>query len=273
MLGEVMGIIELDLEDAFVLIEPEVAFLNRGGVICRRMESNMKTRIDFLAGKVAVTTGVSKGIGKACAQALLARGVTVLGWGLTAPDFEDANLHFVPCDVREPEAVAEALRLTLTLVDRIHFVINNAGFGYFSPIESFDIEVFRRMMDVNVMGTFLVTRALVPVLKAQHSGHIVNISSIAGKVGMPQGEGYNASKFAVTGMTDCLFQELRKDGIKVTTVFPGSTATHFFDDIAGAVANDKMLDPEELAQSIVHVLDTSPNFLIREIEIRPLNSK
>ena len=233
----------------------------------------MKTNVDYLAGKTAVVTGVSKGIGKAVAIGLIERGVTVVGWGRTAPDFEDPRLRFVPCDVSEPEAVAEALRLTLAMVDQIHFVINNAGFGFFSPIETFDIEVFRRMMDVNVLGTFLVTRALVPLLKAQQSGHIVNISSIAGKVGMPQGEGYNASKFAVTGMTDCLFQELRKDGIKVTTVFPGSTATHFFDEIAGAAANDKMLDPDELAHSIVHVLDTSPNFLIREIEIRPLNSK
>jgi NADP-dependent 3-hydroxy acid dehydrogenase YdfG len=126
---------------------------------------------------------------------------------------------------------------------------------------------------VNVLGTFYVTQAIVGSMKANGSGHIVNISSIAGKVGMPQGEGYNASKFALTGMTDCLFQELRKEGIKVTTVFPGSTATHFFDEIPGMTANDKMVDPAELADSIVHVLDTSPNYLIREIEIRPLNSR
>ncbi len=230
-------------------------------------------RQDYIKGKVALITGISKGIGRSLAMALLERGATVVGWGQNSPDFSHANLHFVKCDVSDAASVELAIQWTLQTVASIDFLVNNAGFGYFSPIESFDIAQFERMMDVNVKGTFLVTRAAVPQLKKQRGGHIVNISSIAGKVGMPQGEGYNASKFAVSGLTDCLFQELRKDGIKVTTVFPGSTATHFFDGIPGFVANDKMLDPDELAFSIVHVLDTSPNYLIREIEIRPLNSK
>jgi NAD(P)-dependent dehydrogenase (short-subunit alcohol dehydrogenase family) len=230
-------------------------------------------QVDYIVGKTALITGVRKGIGRALALALLERGATVVGWGITKPDFEHARLHFFTCDVSDEHAVAQAFVSTMAVVDAIHFVINNAGFGYFNTVEKFDIQQFRRMLDVNVLGTFLVTRALVPQLKAQGGGHLVSISSIAGKVGMPQGEGYNASKFAVTGMTDCLFQELRKDGIKVTTVFPGSTATQFFDEIPGVVPNDKMLDPRELADSIVHLLDTSPNYLIREIEIRPLNSK
>lgn len=183
------------------------------------------------------------------------------------------RLYFILCDVSDAAQVEAAMEQTLAISPRVDFLVNNAGFGYFSPIETFDIAQFQRMMDVNVTGAFLVSRAVVPTLKAQRSGHIVSISSIAGKVGMPQGEGYNASKFALTGMTECLFQELRRDGIKVTTVFPGSTATHFFDSIPGMDANDKMLSAEELAGSIVHVLDTSPNFLIREIEVRPLNSK
>lgn len=228
---------------------------------------------DYIIGKTALITGISKGIGRSLALALLDRGAIVVGWGQNAPDFIHANLHFFPCDVSDAAAVDRAMEMTGKAVAAIDFLVNNAGFGYFSPIEKFDIAQFERMMDVNVKGTFLVTRATVPRLKQQGGGHIVNISSIAGKVGMPQGEGYNASKFAVTGLTDCLFQELRKDGIKVTTVFPGSTATHFFDGIPGFVGNDKMLDPDELASSIVHVLDTSPNYLIREIEIRPLNSK
>jgi NAD(P)-dependent dehydrogenase (short-subunit alcohol dehydrogenase family) len=242
-------------------------------ILIERTAENMKDRMDYLSGKVAVVTGVSKGIGKAVALALLDRAVTVIGWGLTTPDFEDEKLHFIACDVSDADAVDAALVKTLSIANSIDFIINNAGFGYFAPIETFDIVKFKRMLDVNVTGAFLVTRALVPTLKIKQAGHIVNVSSIAGKVGMAQGEGYNASKFAVAGMTDCLFQELRKDGIKVTTVFPGSTATHFFDAIPGFSAHDKMLDADELARSIVHVLDTSPNYLIREIEIRPLTSK
>lgn len=238
------------------------------GLILRHMQGQ-----DFIAGRVAVITGISQGIGLALSNALLERGATVIGWGRSKPEMAHERLYFILCDVSDAAQVEAAMEQTLAISPRVDFLVNNAGFGYFSPIETFDIAQFQRMMDVNVTGAFLVSRAVVPTLKAQRSGHIVSISSIAGKVGMPQGEGYNASKFALTGMTECLFQELRRDGIKVTTVFPGSTATHFFDSIPGMDANDKMLSAEELAGSIVHVLDTSPNFLIREIEVRPLNSK
>jgi NAD(P)-dependent dehydrogenase (short-subunit alcohol dehydrogenase family) len=230
-------------------------------------------RPDYLAGKSAVITGISKGIGKSLTLALLDRGVSVFGWGLSKPDYTHPKLHFVACDVRDEAAVARAAAETLAHTREVHFVILNAGLGHFSPIETFDFAAFEQMMQVNVAGAFLTVRALVPTLKALRGGHIVAISSIAGRVGSPQGEGYNTSKFALTGMMDCLFQELRRDGIKVTTVFPGSTATHFFDAIPSVQVNDKMLDPAELAESIVHVLDTSPNYLIREIEVRPLNSK
>lgn len=228
---------------------------------------------DYLAGKTAVVTGISKGVGKSLTLALLERGVSVFGWGLHAPAFAHAALQFIPCDVGNEGDVAAAAAHTLDKSPGVDFVVLNAGFGYFSPIEEFDVGEFRRLLDVNVMGAFLVTRALAPNLKARRTGHIVSISSIAGKVGAPQGAGYNASKYALTGMTECLFQELRKEGVKVTTVFPGATATHFFDSIPGFEAHDKMLNPDELAASLVHVLDTSPNYLIREIEIRPLTTK
>ena len=183
---------------------------------------------DYIANKVAVITGISKGIGRALTEALLERGATVIGWGRTKPSYSHENLHFVTCDVSDEKGVLNALEATVKLTSKVHFLINNAGFGYFSPIESFDVAQFKRMMDVNVLGTFLVTKALITRLKANEASHIVNISSIAGKVGMAQGEGYNSSKFAVAGMSECLFHELRKSGVKVTTVFPGSTATHFF---------------------------------------------
>jgi NAD(P)-dependent dehydrogenase (short-subunit alcohol dehydrogenase family) len=230
-------------------------------------------RQDYILGRTALITGISKGIGEALAKALLERGASVVGWGLHAPGFSHKHLHFFPCDVSDEAAVELAWEATRGQVGGIDFLVNNAGFGYFSPIESFDAGQFRRMWEVNVLGAFLVTRALVPHFKVRGSGHVVNISSIAGKVGAPQGEGYNASKFALTGMTECLFQELRRDGIKVTTVFPGSTDTGFFDGMAGVGDRGKMLDAGEVAGSIVHVLDSSANYLVREIEIRPLNTK
>lgn len=229
--------------------------------------------MSYLKNKTAVITGISKGIGRALAESLLEAGVTVIGWGRTAPAYAHARLHFVACDITQEAEVAAAVAATQAISPEVDFLVNNAGFGYFSPIDTFDIEKFRQMLDVNVTGAFLVTRALAPGMKARESGHIVNISSIAGRVGMPQGEGYNASKFALAGFSESLFQELRSQGIKVTTVYPGSTATHFFDDIPGASAHDRMVDPKELAATVVHLMDSSPNFLVREIEIRPLWTK
>jgi NAD(P)-dependent dehydrogenase (short-subunit alcohol dehydrogenase family) len=227
----------------------------------------------YIAGKTVLITGASKGIGLALAQQCLQAGAKVVVWGQNRPALSDEHLHFCTCDVSQELQVKAALEQTLHWTDRIDFLINNAGFGYFAPIERFDSQQFVRMFEVNVFGTFYVTQAVAPHMQAQQQGHILNVSSIAGKVGMAQGEGYNATKFAVTGLSDCLFQELRTAGIKVTTVFPGSTATHFFDAIPGFSASPMMMDPQEVAQMMLHAMNTSPNFLVREIEMRPLRSK
>ena len=250
----------------------------------------------YLKHKKAIITGISRGIGKSIALSLLDRGVSVFGWGRTKPDYFKPGLHFVSCDITDENSVRNALEITCNILatatqnsrandapnlpatelrpsEGIDFLINNAGFGYFAPIESFSTQKFQEMMAVNVTGAFLVTKTVLPLIRSQGKGHIINISSIAGRVGMPQGEGYNASKFALAGFSESLFNELRKEGIKVTTVYPGAVQTHFFDEIQGVKPNDKMLNAADLAATIVHVLDSPPNYLIREIEIRPLNSK
>lgn len=229
--------------------------------------------MNYLDGKTLVITGLSKGIGAEVAQQALNLGCTVIGWGQNPPSYSHDNLHFIPCDVSVPEAVTQAKEETFKISPEVHFLINNAGFGLFQPIEKFDPEVFKRMWEVNLYGAFLVTQSLVGQMQAREAGHIINVSSIAGRVGAPWGAGYNASKFGLTGLGDSLFQELRKQGIKVTNVYPGSTSTDFFDKIEGIKAHPNMLDPAELAASIVHCMNTSPNFVIREIEVRPLNSK
>ncbi len=229
--------------------------------------------MSYLQGKTLLITGVSRGIGRALAEQALEAGMTVVGWGKTAPDYGDGKLRFQSCDITDSESVSRAAAELEASGLRPDFLVNNAGFGFFSPIQDFEEDVFRRMWEVNVFGAFLVTKALVKGMQEKQSGHIVNISSIAGRVGAPWGTGYNSSKFAMGGMGESLFHELRKQGIKVTNVYPGSTATHFFDEIPGMTPHANMLDPREVARTILHVLDTSPNFLIREIEMRPLKSK
>ena len=228
-----------------------------------------------LTGKVAIVTGASKGIGRATVEALLARGVTVAGWGRTAPaGLVHDRFQFFECDVRDEHAVAEALTNTQReLGPDIHVLVNNAGLGIAGSVDGFSSDDWRLMFDTNVHGTFFCTRAVLPLMKRQQLGHVVNIASIAGTTGIENMAGYCATKFAVRGFSQSLFKEVRNDGIKVTCLYPGSTQTNFFDDIPGTAINDSMMRPEDIASAIVYSLETPDNFLIVDMEMRPLQPK
>ena len=228
-----------------------------------------------LTGKVAIVTGASKGIGRATVEALLARGVTVAGWGRTAPaGLVHDRFQFFECDVRDEHAVAEALTNTQReLGPDVHVLVNNAGLGIAGSVDGFSSDDWRLMFDTNVHGTFFCTRAVLPLMKRQQLGHVVNIASIAGTTGIENMAGYCATKFAVRGFSQSLFKEVRNDGIKVTCLYPGSTQTNFFDDIPGTAINDSMMRPEDIASAIVYSLETPDNFLIVDMEMRPLQPK
>lgn len=228
-----------------------------------------------LTGKVAIVTGASKGIGRATVEALLARGASVAGWGRTAPEgLVHDRFQFFECDVRDEHAVVEAFTNTQReLGPEIHVLVNNAGLGIAGPVDGFKSEDWKLMFDTNVHGTFFCARAVLPQMKRQQLGHIVNIASIAGTTGIENMAGYCATKFAVRGFSQSLFKEVRSDGIKVTCLYPGSTQTNFFDDIPGATANDSMMSPVDIAGAIIYSLETPPNFHIVDVEMRPLQVK
>lgn len=228
-----------------------------------------------LSGKVAIVTGASKGIGRATVEALLARGAAVAGWGRTAPNgLTHERFQFFECDVRDEHAVAEAFTNTLReLGPEIHVLVNNAGLGIAGPVDGFATEDWKLMFDTNVHGTFFCSRAVLPQMKRQQLGHIINIASIAGTTGIENMAGYCATKFAVRGLSQSLFKEVRNDGIKVTCLFPGSTQTNFFDDIPGTAANASMMSPADIASFIVYSLETPFNFHVVEAEMRPLQPK
>ncbi|WP_426060022.1 SDR family oxidoreductase [Hymenobacter sp. B1770] len=228
-----------------------------------------------LTGKLAIVTGASKGIGRATVEALLARGAAVAGWGRTAPEgLVHDRFQFFECDVRDEHAVAEALTNTLReLGPEVHVLVNNAGLGIAGSVDGFQSDDWKLMFDTNVHGTFYCSRAVLPQMKRQQLGHIINIASIAGTTGIENMAGYCASKFAVRGFSQSLFKEVRNDGIKVTSVSPGSTQTNFFDDIPGTAANDSMMSPADIAGFIIYTLETPFNFHVVEVEMRPLQPK
>jgi NADP-dependent 3-hydroxy acid dehydrogenase YdfG len=228
-----------------------------------------------LTGKIAILTGVSKGIGRATAEALLAKGAIVAGWGRTAPEgLRHERFQFFECDVRDEVAVQEAyVNTRRELGEEIYVLINNAGLGIAGEVDGFSSDDWKLLFDTNVHGTFYCTKAVLPQMKKQQLGHIINISSIAGTTGIEKMAGYCATKFAVRGFSQSLYKEVRNDGIKVTCLYPGSTETNFFDDIAGTEANASMMQPRDIADTIIYALETPFTFHLVDIEMRPLQPK
>ncbi len=228
-----------------------------------------------LNGKVAIVTGVSSGIGRATAEALLARGAAVAGWGRHAPEgLSHDRFQFFACDVRDEHAVTEAFTNTQReLGPEIHVLVNNAGLGIFGPIDGFKSEDWHAMFDTNVNGLFYCTRAVLPQLKKQHAGHIINVASLAATAGTANLAGYCATKYAVRGFSDALFKELRPDGIKVTCVMPGSVETNFNGATPGEQPNPHKMQPEDIAAAIIHALEAPDATMVSEIQMRPANVK
>lgn len=227
-----------------------------------------------LENKVAIVTGASKGIGLAVAQQLLESGMKVAGWNRSKPDLEHENFQWFKCDVGNWDSVQQAFTQTIDRFGKsILILINNAGLGYEGKLDEMPLEQWHSMMNINVNGIFYCTRLLLPLMKEQEEGHIVNLSSIAGTTGIEGMSGYCATKFAVRGISHSLFKEVRKFGIKVTCIYPGSVNTHFFDEIGSVSANENMMRPQDVAEAIMHTIRTHKNFHIVDVEMRPLKPK
>ena len=226
-----------------------------------------------LSKKIAVVTGISKGIGEALCKALLAEGCIVYGLGNNAPSFDHADLHFIPTDIRSFDAVNKAIQNILDQHTQIHILINNAGLGYFANVEDLPIDQWQQMFQTNVDGMFYTCKLVVPFMKQQGLGHIVNISSTAGLEGMPMVSAYCATKWAVKGFSESLWRELRDHKIKVTCVYPGSVKTDFFRKSPGIQAHDYMLMPTDISDLILHALKAPDNCHQVNLEIRPLQPR
>ncbi len=226
-------------------------------------------------GDTIVITGANKGIGLETAKALLLSGFSVVSWSRNEPEFQHPALKHFNCTISDFHSVQEVFKLTMEHLTygRIYGLINNAGLGWFGRVEELPIEQWHEMFDVNVHGLMYAIRCLVPVMKAQGAGHIINIASIAGKDGVVQGSGYSATKFAVSGISSALYKELREFGIKVSCVYPGSVNTAFFDRVESITAHPNMMNPVEVGQMLDWMIKTSTNYLPVDIEIRPLKPR
>lgn len=178
--------------------------------------------------KVALVTGASAGIGRATARALLTSGYAVFGTSRKATNGELVDgVHMVRCEVTSDESVTAAVAYVLAQLGRIDLLVNNAGVGMLAAAEEYTLPEVQALFDTNVYGVVRVTNAVLPIMREQRSGRIVNLSSILGLVPSPFGAYYAASKFAVEGYSESLDHEVRTFGVRVVLVEPGMTTSSF----------------------------------------------
>jgi len=175
--------------------------------------------------KVAVVTGGLSGIGAAIAARLQQCGAQVVVWDLNASTKPD-DAHTVKVDVTNEASVAQALTDTVSRLGRVDFLINSAGWaGPTMPLDEFTLEVWNRVLNVNLNGVFLTCRAVTPVMRSQGFGRMVNIASLAGKEGTPNASAYSAAKAGVLALTKSLGKELATHGVRVNAIAPAAIDT------------------------------------------------
>ena len=175
-------------------------------------------------GRVVLVTGASSGIGLACALHLSERGFKVYGTSRRAAT-TDYSFTMLTVDVTDDGSVEQAVAAVLERAGRLDILVNNAGMAIAGPIETTSTEEARRQMEVNFFGAFRVCRAVLPAMRKQSSGTIVNIGSIGGVIAIPYQAMYSASKFALEGMSEALRMEVRPFGIRVVIIEPGDHKT------------------------------------------------
>jgi NADP-dependent 3-hydroxy acid dehydrogenase YdfG len=234
----------------------------------------------ILDSKIAVVTGASSGLGFAFSKALIEKGSSVYGLARNEKKLKKIKKEigdkFIPVvqDVTDAQKLEYWVKHTFNSEHIPDILINNAGIGIFSETDQLSLDDWHTMVETNLSAVFYLSRLIIPLMKQnQSTNHIINIGSIAGKVSNPQLSGYNASKFGLTGFSESLMKEVRYDKIKVTCLFPGSTATNFFKNTGNSEAHANMLQPDDVANTLIHVLETPDNFLINEVVMRPLNPK
>ena len=233
-----------------------------------------------------IITGASKGIGYSIAEryareserhtfVLSSRSSDSLNAAVSKLQsaFPGHTYHSMACDVSQESQVKALAGFCSEKIGAADILINNAGFGIFKSVVTLSVDEFRSVLDTNLRGVFLVTRELLAPMREKKSGTIVTIASLAAKNGFATGAAYNAAKFAVRGLMQCLFLEVRSDNIRCVTICPGSVDTNFYDTIGHLNDTSKMLSPNEVAETVWLATHLPSSATISELDIRPTNPK
>jgi 3-oxoacyl-[acyl-carrier protein] reductase len=234
-----------------------------------------------LNNKNALITGAGKGIGKAVAIALAKEGVNVILLARTQSDIDEVAKEVnafgvkslaITADVADINSVNIAVEKALDEFKTIDILINNAGIAAFGKFMELEPTAWERIIQVNLMGTYYVTRAVLPNMIERQTGDIINISSTAGLNGNALTSAYSASKFAVLGLTDSLMQEVRKHNIRVTALTPSTVATDMAKELNLTDGNpDKVMQSEDIAELIIAQLKLNRRVFIKNSSIWSTN--
>jgi len=234
-----------------------------------------------LRNKNALITGAGKGIGKAIAIALAKESVNVILLARTQADIDEVAKEVnalgvkslaLTADVADINSVNQAVEKALTEFKSIDILINNAGIATFGNFLELEPSVWERIIQVNLMGTYYVTRAVLPNMIERKTGDIINISSTAGLNGNALTSAYSASKFAVLGLTDSLAQEVRKHNIRVTALTPSTVATDLAIELKLTDGNpEKVMQSEDVAELIIAQLKLNKRVFIKSSSIWSTN--
>ena len=233
-----------------------------------------------LKGRVVLITGAGRGIGRALAHAFAATGAKVALFGKTKKNLLEVQRELkdsgtatvvLAADVSDEGAVARAVAAAEQQLGPVDVLVNNAGIFALAPVEKMDTLVFDRMLAVNLRGPFLMSRALLPGMKSRKRGHIVNISSTAGRRGFAGGGAYCASKFGLAGLTEAMRYEARASNVRVTCVYPSTVNTDLVKKAGMDLAPERAIQPEDVANAVVSLVAMDDRAMTTALEIWQTN--
>lgn len=232
--------------------------------------------------KIAIITGASRGIGKAIALKLAESGFTVVNIARNTDDLnvlkkqiteKGGKARSMTLDITSEKQVSKAVSAIIKEFGKIDLLINNAGFGVFKKAELLSADEWSEVMDANVKGTFLLSKAVIPFMKKAGQGHIIGIASDVSKRVFAKGSLYCASKYAQDAFLSALRKEVRKDNIKVSIIYPGLVDTFFHGKDEGDLSQNEFLKPSDIANAVVYIANAPAYVVIDELMIHPISQE
>ncbi len=232
-----------------------------------------------LAGKKVLVTGASSGIGKATTLALVRLGASValvsrnphsvITEAIAARKDDSVLVKAYELDLSDVGSVAIAIKKIVADFGGIDVLINNAGMAYIGEMIDMPLADWQKILDLNLTSVFQCIQAVLPIMRQQQNGAILNVASIAAKQAFPKWGAYSASKFALLGMTQALAAEEQSHGIKVMSICPGSVNTPLWDTVDANFNRESMLQETTVAESIIYLLSLPANAIVTDMVLMP----